>query len=114
MLTGIACTTAGWLVFSFHDACVKLLVADFAAPQVLFMRSLVILCVCLVVGRGRLLVRAWSSPVRWPLVMRGLVLVGAWLAYYTAARHLHARAQHFNGHQSFVGIEQVILYGCDW
>jgi hypothetical protein len=31
VLTGIACTTAGWLVFSFHDACVKLLVADFAA-----------------------------------------------------------------------------------
>jgi drug/metabolite transporter (DMT)-like permease len=88
VLTGIACTTAGWLVFSFHDACVKLLVADFAAPQVLFMRSLVILCVCLAVGRSRLLLRAWSSPVRWPLVMRGLVLVGAWLAYYTAARHL--------------------------
>lgn len=52
------------------------------------MRSLVILGVCLVLGRGSLLARAAASPVRLPLLMRGLILVGAWLAYYTAARRL--------------------------
>jgi drug/metabolite transporter (DMT)-like permease len=40
------------------------------------------------VGRLRLVQRAWRSPSRRLLVVRGLLSIVAWLLYYTAARDL--------------------------
>jgi drug/metabolite transporter (DMT)-like permease len=66
---------------------VKLLVAGLPAVQVLFARSAVILA-CSVLADRRTPVRALRSPARGALLGRGLVLLAAWLCYYSAARHL--------------------------
>jgi drug/metabolite transporter (DMT)-like permease len=87
VLAGAALTAAAYLVFALHDACVKLLVADLPAVQVLFARSAVILACCVLADR-RTPLRALRSPVRGALLGRGLVLLAAWLCYYSAARHL--------------------------
>jgi len=86
-LAGAALTAAAYLVFALHDACVKLLVADLPAVQVLFARSAVIMACCVLADR-RAPGRALRSPARGALLWRGLVLLAAWLCYYSAARHL--------------------------
>ena len=75
-------------VFALHDAGIKWLVADIPVWQVLFFRSATILVVCLAIGRRRLLERAAASPLKRPLAFRGIVMLTAWLCYYSAARSL--------------------------
>jgi drug/metabolite transporter (DMT)-like permease len=87
-LVGIACTIAAWLVFSLHDASVKLLVADLSVWQVLFARSAVIVPICLLADGRRSTAQALSSPARSRLLLSALVYAVAWAVYYTAARHL--------------------------
>ncbi len=71
-----------------QDATVKWLVASYAVPQVLFIRSVIIIIVALVLG-GRGNIRALAhSRNKMNLALRAAVTLLAWLAYYTAARHL--------------------------
>jgi hypothetical protein len=51
---GIVLAVAGYFLFNFQDAIVKLLVADHPVPQILLMRSVTIVVLCLVLGRGPL------------------------------------------------------------
>jgi drug/metabolite transporter (DMT)-like permease len=71
-----------------HDAAVKWLIVDIPVWQILFFRSATILTICLSIGRGRLLRRAAASPLKRPLAYRGVVMLTAWLCYYSAARTL--------------------------
>lgn len=75
-------------VFALHDAGIKWLVADIPVWQVLFFRSATILVVCLAIGRRTLLERAAASSLKRPLAFRGIVMLTAWLCYYSAARSL--------------------------
>jgi drug/metabolite transporter (DMT)-like permease len=92
VVAGIGLAAAAYLLFSLQDATIKFLVADFPAPQILFMRSAAIVPFCLALGgpRGspRLALRAARSPIRLQLVWRSLVLLGAWFCYYSSSRHL--------------------------
>jgi drug/metabolite transporter (DMT)-like permease len=88
VLIGIACTIATWLVFSLHDASIKLLVADLSVWQVLFARSAVIVPICLLAGGRRSTAQALSSPARGRLLLSALVYAVALAVYYAAARHL--------------------------
>lgn len=87
-LAGIGLSILAYFLFSLHDALIKLLVADTAVWQILAIRSAVILAACLVVGRRQIVVRSLASPIKGWLVARGVVLLAAWLCFYTAARHL--------------------------
>lgn len=87
-MAGIGLTILAYCVFAFHDAVVKLLVVDITVWQILFFRSLVVVSGALAFGRGPLVSRALTTPLRWKLVTRGLVLLAASLCYYTAARDL--------------------------
>jgi drug/metabolite transporter (DMT)-like permease len=60
----------------------------YSAWQILFVRSAVILAICLAIGRRRLALQAATSPVRRALLLRSVVLMAAWLCYFTAARYL--------------------------
>jgi len=71
-----------------QDAAIKWLVADYSVVSILFWRALVVVLACLLVGRLRLVQRAWHSPSRRLLVVRGLLSIVAWVLYYTAARDL--------------------------
>ena len=77
-----------YFVFAVHDAGIKWLVADIPVWQILFFRSATILVVCLAIGRRALLERAAASSLKRPLAFRGVIMVTAWLCYYSAARSL--------------------------
>jgi drug/metabolite transporter (DMT)-like permease len=85
---GIALTSLAYMMFTFHDAAIKLLVATLPVWQILFFRSLTILACSLAIGRKALIIRCATSPVLKPMAFRSLMLLGAWLSYYNAARFL--------------------------
>nr|CAI0340664.1 conserved membrane hypothetical protein [Rhizobiaceae bacterium] len=86
--SGILLTSFAYFMFSLQDATVKWLVAALPVWQILFVRSLTIFALCLAFGGRPLLQSARRSPVLKPLFLRNLLLLAAWLSYYTAARDL--------------------------
>lgn len=87
-LQGIGLCTLGYAFLSLQDAGIKWLVDDYSVFTILFWRAVVVTVACLLVGRLQLVQRAWRSPSRRLLVVRGLLSIAAWLMYYTAARDL--------------------------
>jgi drug/metabolite transporter (DMT)-like permease len=88
VLSGVLLTIFSYFLFSLQDASVKWLVTTLPVFQILFIRSVVIFGLCLAYGRGPLIVSSINSPVLKPLFVRNLLLLAAWLSYYSAARHL--------------------------
>jgi drug/metabolite transporter (DMT)-like permease len=88
VLRGIAFSLAGYFLFSLQDATIKWLATGFTSPQILFMRSVVVVPFCLVLFGPGVAPRALVSPMRWRLLVRSIVIVIAWAFYYTAARYL--------------------------
>ena len=88
VIRGIGFSVAGYFLFSLQDATIKWLAADFSAPQILLMRSLVVVPFCLCFFGPGLAPRALVSPMRFKLLLRSVVIVIAWAFYYTAARYL--------------------------
>lgn len=88
VLVGVAATILAYFMFSLQDAAVKWLVVGQPVVQILFVRSITILLICLAIGRGEVVVQAVSSPVLKPMFLRALLLFAAWLSYYNAAKHL--------------------------
>ena len=88
VLSGILLTIFSYFLFTLQDASVKWLVVALPVWQILFVRSVTIFALCVAVGRGPLLRRSLHSPVLRPMILRNLLLLAAWLCYYTAARDL--------------------------
>jgi drug/metabolite transporter (DMT)-like permease len=88
VLSGVFLTILSYFLFSLQDASVKWLVTDIPVFQILFIRSVVIFTCCLAIGRQPLVAGVVASPVLKPLLFRNLLVLGAWLAYYNAARDL--------------------------
>ena len=88
VLSGILLTSLAYFLFTVQDASVKWLVAALPVLQILFVRSVTIFAICLAIGRAPLARRALVSPVMKPMILRNLLLLSAWLCYYTAARDL--------------------------
>jgi S-adenosylmethionine uptake transporter len=87
-LAGIALACAGYSLFAIQDAVVKWLVADYSVPQILFMRSIIIVAFAAFMVRRLRHPSILKSPHRRSLVLRAGLMLSAWLAYYSAARHL--------------------------
>lgn len=89
VLTGIALAAGGYSLFSLQDAAVKWLVATYPVPEILFVRSLVIVAVALVAGGGGRVVGSLArSRNKLPLAVRGGLILVAWTLYYSAAAHM--------------------------
>ena len=88
VFTAMLLTSLAYFFFAGQDAAIKLLVAGISVWQVLFFRSLVVLSGCLAIGGPRLFGDAIRSPAILPMLLRSFVILGAWLCYYSAARHL--------------------------
>jgi len=88
VLRGIGLSLAGYFLFSLQDATIKWLTSGFTAPEILLMRSLVVVPFCLVLFGPGVAPRALVSPMRFRLLLRSVVIVIAWAFYYTAARYL--------------------------
>ncbi len=85
---GILLGLLAYALFSVHDATIKWLVAALPVWEVLFFRSFAILIVCLAIGRRRLLERVLTTPMKGPLIFRSVMILAAWVLYFTAARSL--------------------------
>jgi drug/metabolite transporter (DMT)-like permease len=89
VLIGIACAVGAFAIFALHDAAIKWVVmAGYSPWQVLFARSVVILAICLAIGRRRVVIQTLRSPVRNALLARSIGLLLAWLCFYSAAGQL--------------------------
>jgi len=66
-LVGIALACSGYSLFAIQDAVVKWLVADYAVPQILFMRSIMIVVIAGIMvrrlTRGRPATRSGPQPL---------------------------------------------------
>jgi len=87
-LAGIALASAGYACFALQDALVKWMVTAYEVPQILFMRSLVIVLVSGVLLRFYRHPSILKSPYRGTVVLRAALMLIAWLLYYNAARYL--------------------------
>jgi drug/metabolite transporter (DMT)-like permease len=87
-VTGLVVVLAAYFTFALHDALVKLLVAHYAAPEILFMRSLTVVGLCLALGGRSVATRGLFSPMRGKLLIRGGLTLVAWLLYYSSGRYL--------------------------
>ncbi|EJZ20896.1 hypothetical protein RCCGEPOP_12805 [Rhizobium sp. Pop5] len=85
---GILLTSLAYMAFTFHDAIIKILVVSIPVWQILFFRSLTILLGCLAYGRAKLVRQTMTSPIIKPMIARSVLLLSAWLSYYSAASHL--------------------------
>lgn len=88
VLIGVFSTICAYFLFSLQDASVKWLVVALPVVQILFVRSVTILAICLLIGRGDIVVQAINSPVLKPMLLRAPLLLAAWLSYYNAAKYL--------------------------
>ncbi|WP_431323914.1 DMT family transporter [Rhizobium sp. YTU87027] len=87
-LVGIALACSGYSLFAIQDAVVKWLVADYAVPQILFMRSILIAVIAGIMVRRLRHPSILKSPHRKSLLLRAGLMLAAWMAYYSAARDL--------------------------
>ncbi|RFB89691.1 EamA family transporter [Rhizobium leguminosarum bv. trifolii] len=85
---GILLTSAAYMAFTFHDAIIKILTSSIPVWQILFFRSLTILLGYLAFGRGQLIRQTITSPIIKPMIARSILLLCAWLSYYSAASRL--------------------------
>ena len=87
-LRGIALASAGYANFALQDAMVKWLVADYEVPEILFLRSLVIVIIAGALIRYRGDPSILKSPHRATVVLRATLMFVAWLLFYNSARYL--------------------------
>lgn len=87
-LRGIGLSALGYALFSVQDATVKWLVVDYAVPEILLVRSVVIILIAGVIGRGGSLLSLAHSRQKAALLGRAALILTAWLSYYTAAARL--------------------------
>jgi drug/metabolite transporter (DMT)-like permease len=88
ILLGVVYTIGSYFFFTLNDAIVKWLVTDIPVVQVLCLRSVVTMGICLTVSGKVTLVKALYSPIRGRLLLRGILVLIAWLCYYSAAPYL--------------------------
>jgi S-adenosylmethionine uptake transporter len=87
-MTGIGLAMAGYACFSVQDAIVKWLVQDLPVFEILFMRSIMIMIFAgMLAGRG-VYGAALRSRAKPALLGRGVLILAAWISYYSAAKWL--------------------------
>lgn len=87
---GLILAAAAYLIFTLQDVAVRWLVANVGISvwQVLMVRSVTIVTICLAASGPKLITQAIRSRHKQSLILRGIFILGAWLCYYNAARHL--------------------------
>jgi drug/metabolite transporter (DMT)-like permease len=84
----MALGTFAYSLFAVHDALVKGVIYDLPVMQILFTRSVVIVVLCLIFGRGKLVRGLIASPNKSMMLLRAVLTLAAWCMYYSAGREL--------------------------
>jgi drug/metabolite transporter (DMT)-like permease len=85
---GILLTSFAYMLFTAHDATIKLLVVTIPVWQILFFRSVTILAGCFLFEGPSLVGKVRRSPIVKPMILRSMLMLVAWISYYSAARYL--------------------------
>lgn len=88
VLKGIGFGALGYGLFSAQDATVKYLVTAYSVPEILFVRSLVILVIAVGIGGPGQVAALRHSRAAPALLGRAALILVAWLSYYAAAPSL--------------------------
>src|SRR4051812_24530435 len=88
IMTGIGLAMAGYACFSVQDAIVKWLVQDLPGFAILFVRSIMIMIFAGMLAGPGVYGAALRSRAKVALVARGVLILAAWLSYYSAAKWL--------------------------
>jgi drug/metabolite transporter (DMT)-like permease len=84
----MALGVAAYTLFSAHDAMIKGVITALPVPQIIFVRGLVVVTLCLAIGRQDVVLGLWRSKNRAMILGRGLMALAAWVMYYSAGREL--------------------------
>ncbi|KRA99495.1 hypothetical protein ASD83_02970 [Devosia sp. Root685] len=87
-LKGMAMGIFAYTLFAVHDAFIKGIIHALPAVQILFVRGVIIVILCMVIGRSFMFGRLWASANRGMILGRGLLTLAAWVMYYSAGRDL--------------------------
>lgn len=79
---------ASYSTFAVHDAVVKAVINDLPVAQILFLRSAVVVLICLAIGRMSVVRGLIKSPNKPMLLLRGVLTLAAWCMYYPAGKDL--------------------------
>lgn len=84
----MALGVGAYTLFAVHDAMIKGVITALPAPQILFVRGMVIVLLCLAISRGTVVRDLWQSRNRTLILGRGLMTLAAWVMYYSSGREL--------------------------
>ena len=88
-LMGAALMTVCVLAYVVNDAVMKLLFADMALIQAVFLRGLITIpLLCLIVRRSKAAIRGLSHQNKWLVALRVGAEIGATIAFLTALKHM--------------------------
>ncbi|WP_102959840.1 DMT family transporter [Mangrovicella endophytica] len=87
-MTGIGLSAAGYALFALQDVIIKLLVVDYAVAEILFARSIVVVLLALAFARGKGARQLVESRNKRALLVRAVLILLAWLSFYSAAREM--------------------------
>jgi len=85
---GIALAVASYAVFSLHYATMKWLGESYMLWQLIFARSVVMLSITLILGRGPTIKAFLASPYKLPTALRGVLQFLSALCFYVAAGYM--------------------------
>ncbi len=88
ILMGIGLAVLGFSFFSVQDATVKWLATTYPILQLLCIRSTLIVLGILAVGGRKVVAESIASPNKGAFAVRAILILVAWLCYYTASRSL--------------------------
>lgn len=86
--SGVLLTSLAYLLFSSQDAAIKLLVVGMSVWQIMFFRSVTVLAGTALFGGFGVFGEAMRSPIVKPMLGRSVLILGAWLSYYSASKHM--------------------------
>ena len=87
-LKGMAMGIFAYTLFAVHDAFIKGIIHVLPAAQILFVRGVIIVILCMIIGRSFLVGQLLASSNRGMILGRGLLTLAAWVMYYSAGRDL--------------------------
>ena len=85
---GITLAVASYAMFSLHYATMKWLGGRYSLGQLIFARSVVMLVITLVSGRGQTVKSFLSSPYKLPTALRGVLQFSSAVCFYVAASRM--------------------------
>src|SRR5258708_6051412 len=88
LLLAVGLTLIANILLPLQDALTKQLIVGLPVWAVLFVPSTTVFAATLLIGRGPLISRIVRTPLKGFMTIRAFVMLGGWITFYLAVRHL--------------------------